>query len=64
MLIQGGSSCKAKLDEITPLAWLRGNIRFMRELVKRGDLKASEIDHNLIYMEKISDLSEKYTWLL
>ena len=62
VLIRGGSSSKPKLDDITPLAWLGGSIRIMRELVRRGDLKASEIDHYLVYLEKISDLSGKYTW--
>ena len=62
VLIRGSGSSKPKLDEVSPLAWMGASIRILRTLIGRGDLALKDIDRYLTYMEKLSDLSAKYTW--
>jgi hypothetical protein len=59
-LIRG--SGKPKLEDVSPLTWMGASVRIMRELIKRGELAVSDIDKYLTYMEKVADLSAKYTW--
>ena len=53
---------KPKLENISPLQWMGASIRIMRELLAKGQLKNTDIDYYLGYMEKIGDLASKYTW--
>ena len=62
VLIRGAGSSKPKLDDVSPLAWMGASLRILRALIRKGDLAVKDLDNYLTYMEKISDLSAKYTW--
>lgn len=61
-LIRGNATGKPKLEDISPLTWMGASLRIMRDLVKRGELAVNDMDRYLTYMEKVADLSAKYTW--
>ena len=61
-IVLRGANTKPKLEQVTPMQWLGASIRIMRELRNRGDLKVTDLDYYFLYLEKVSELTSRYTW--
>ena len=54
---------KLKLDSVQPVQWTSASIAIMFELLRLGQLKATDITSYLLYMKKVCDLATRYTWI-
>ena len=60
-VLKSGSR-KPKFRDIFPMQWLGASLRIMWALIDKGDLSMPDIGQYLTYLEKLTDISPKYTW--
>lgn len=53
---------KPKLQDISPLQYMEGSLRILREMVLKDDAKVEQIMHYVGYLLKISNLGQRFQW--
>ena len=56
------NSRKVKLETVSPMQWCAANIHILIDLLREGELSASNIMDYLAYTVKIANLATKFTW--